>query len=61
MRVQLPADGSEVSMGAVQRALRMHGNGLCVEAVQVDVLQPVGAGSVHQAPLYDRVFPACRR
>jgi len=40
MRVLLPVDGSEVSMGAVHLALRMHGNGLRMEAVLANVQEP---------------------
>jgi nucleotide-binding universal stress UspA family protein len=40
MRVLLPVDGSELSMGAVHLALRMHREGLHIEAVLANVQEP---------------------
>ncbi len=40
MRVLLPVDGSELSMGAVHLALRMHEDGLRIEGVLANVQEP---------------------
>jgi len=40
MRVLLPVDGSELSMGAVHLALRMHGDGMRLEVVLANVQEP---------------------
>lgn len=58
MRVLLPVDGSEVSMGAVHLALRMHGSGLRMEAVLANVQEPASLYELlvmHDPEAVDRI------
>ncbi len=58
MRVLLPVDGSEVSMGAVHLALRMHWSGLRMEAVLANVQEPASLYELlvmHDPEAVDRI------
>nr|WP_315465185.1 universal stress protein [uncultured Rhodoferax sp.] len=58
MRVLLPVDGSELSMGAVHLALRMRRDGLHVEVVLANVQEPASLYELlvmHDPEAVDRI------